>query len=141
MSDTLTLLNLTAVCGAGWKKKKPTSIVRIKTMIINVVCISAYMCTREQFYMFLVYGFAIVDARQRNRLFTLFHDVIYIEIRLVFFSVSESPPPPYCLITDRLRPEGERIIFSIVDKNLSFLAAVRKVVLVPPRDERIFLYR
>jgi len=34
------------------------------------------------------------------------------------FSISESPPPPYCLIADRLRPEGECFVFHIVIRNI-----------------------
>lgn len=45
-----------------------------------------------------------------------------------FFLISESPPPPYCLIADRLRPEGECIFFSfhilIVDNDIRVCVCV-----------------
>ena len=73
-----------------------------------------------------------------------FHYLIQIKIIFVKilktmnnygFCVSESPPPPYCLIADRLRPEGKlfwvkRLLFLVIDNNLDTFLDENRLVLV-----------
>lgn len=53
----------------------------------------------------------------KNPVFEFLEKTLAIRINsLFFFLVSESPPPPYCLFADRLRPEGECLLLSYFNR-------------------------